>query len=285
MTTKVEKLASDNNINLSLVLGDDVVPTRIVAPIPQEVLDGAITFDKIMDNKGKIDRKKITELGVIKLVYIGDKKKLSRISFCSMYDANGNLYGSLKKTEDKTREEFKRYSVVKPEYKLDMNEIGDVEFFLCAMAEPCVYGSINSTSPILFKVISPTVVKEKEAQHNDNFVSAVAKIAELNEVQIKNIGVILGLDIFMVMDSGERKKKLVELAGENPKAILNAMNNEDAEYILILEAARRKQIILEKRGILVFQNNDIGVDVKSAVSWLKRNEGQFEILKDLVKTN
>lgn len=285
MTAKVEKLASDNNINLSLVLGDDIVPTQIKTPIPQEVLDGAITFDKIIDKNGKIDRKKITELGVIKLVYIGDKKKLSRISFCSMYDANGNLFGSLKKTEDKTREEFKRYSVVKPEYKLDMKEIGDVEFFLCALAEPSVYGSINSTSPILFKIVSPSVIKEKEAEHNDNFVSAVAKIAELSEVQIKNIGVILGLDIFMVMEPGERKKKLVELAGENPKAIINAMNNEDAEYILVLEAARRKQIILEKRGILSFQNNDIGVDVKSAVSWLKRNESQFEILKDLVKTN
>lgn len=272
-----ESIAKGAGINLSLAISDDVLPTRILKNDEKDI-PNAITFEDLLDKNGKPNLAIIKSLLPLELVFLGDKKKLSKITFQSCVTSSGVVMGAFR---DKDRKEPVFYPIVKPKERFVITKESDKDFgkLLAAFSEPSVYGSINTKYPVLFKIVS--VEKEKTAKKGqaDLFLRATQIVANLTENQALNLGLVIGLPMWRQLDPSDRIIALSDLAKENPQAIVDAAQNDDNEYILLFAAAKDSRIIVEKGGIYKFRNFDLGVDVKGVVSYLKMNENVFELIK------
>ncbi len=272
-----EKVASGTSINLSLAISEDVLPVRIGANEKKEI-PNAITLDDLLDKNGVPSVSKAKALLPLELIFIGDKKKLSRITFQSCRTSNGIKLGSFK---DRDEKEPVRYPIVKIKTKLNFQKESDNDFglLLAAFSESSVYGSINTKYPPLFKVVSVEREKVEKSGTAKKFLRAAEIIDSLSENQMLNIGLVIGLPMWRAQDASDRLISLTKLAMEDPDVIIDANANEDNEYILLFHAAKDSRIITEKNGIFRFKNYDLGVDVKGVISYLRMNESVYNLIK------
>lgn len=147
------------------------------------------------------------------------------------------------------------------------------------MTEPFVMGSLNQRDVAIWKVICITEKAKEDYEKSDNIITATSALRDLTDVQIKNLGIVLGLIAFESMDKKEQITMLAKIAVENPESILKAIKNEDAEIILLLDQAKRSGVIVEDAGIFKYERYELGTTSEQAIRFLKKNENVANLIR------
>lgn len=285
MSTKkgaAEAIADSAKIDLSLSISDDVIPQQFISEEKDERYDEAITLEDITDSKGNPDYQKIKELMPLQIVFLGDKRKLSRIVFSSCYSPDGVLHGEWKDAEKK---ELKRYAITsaKVRFKISEERKEDLGFLMASFSEPSVYGSFNQKHPILFKVVSLEKEKEKEKRSINMFMKATEIINKLTTNQIHNLGLLLDIKMWKEYQETDKLSALVRIAKESPERIIAAAEDKDKELVLLFHNAKNNKIIKEKNGIFSYRSYDMGITTADVVRYLKTNEQVKDFISQELK--
>lgn len=168
---------------------------------------------------------------------------------------------------------------VKKSVFLDLSKINDRLTYEQVRLHPIYTNGSNPSLKVVNKEAEAEMFvlkKDLEAQANDI-------IQKLKKTELQDFSRVLLVTVRVGSSETVLKQSLYQLASENPSDVVNAWNDEDREFKVVIRNCIEQKIITKTHGVFRFKGETIGTSFELAVEWLKTNEDLIPSLRKELK--
>ena len=168
---------------------------------------------------------------------------------------------------------------IKKKVYLDLSNINDRLTYEQVRLHP-IY--VSGSNPCL-KVTNKEAEAEKFVMMKDLEAQANEIIQKLKNVELEDFSRVLLITVRVGSSDTVLKQALYQLASENPSDVVNAWNDPDREFKVIVRNCIEKRLIDKTHGVFRFKGETIGTSFELAVEWLRTNEDLIPSIRKELK--
>jgi hypothetical protein len=208
------------------------------------------------------------------LIFTLDARKLQRIDMMSIYDPiHKKIYGEWISEQDR---KLKRYTITKNTTILNFSNEKDRNLWKLLCIHPTIIGSTNEQFPTCFRIEIPELNVRKALKENKEIANAILYINQFTSIeQFNDLATLMNLEGYVSLNEDDRMLTIQRIAMENPKAIMDAAELENAEDILFIRKAIESNVIRNVKGVYKFADFELGTTVEQAVFFINQENNLF----------